>query len=68
MLRSKSEILGLSQLTTEPYARGLTPRNITPSPGDPETTVTEVLETEQVKTKLLHKGQILLAVLNSNKS
>ena len=53
------EILELSQLTTESYARGLIPINITPTPGGPETTVTGVLEAERVKrsifkTKLRH--------------
>lgn len=42
--------LELRQLTAEPYARGLRPRNHTDS-GDPEITVTKVLETEQVKKK-----------------
>ena len=36
-------------LFTEPYARGLKPSNIAMIPGGQETTVTEVLETEQVK-------------------
>lgn len=36
-------------LLIEPYAQGLTPRNIKLTQGCPDTTVTDVLETEQVK-------------------
>lgn len=53
MLRSTkpAEILELSQFTIEPYARGLTPRNVTPTKGGSDTTIPDVLETEQVKKK-----------------
>ena len=51
-MRMPSEILELSQLTTEPHGRGLRPRNITPTPSGRETVVTEVLETEQVKRSI----------------
>ena len=72
-------MLELSQLTTKQCARGLRPRIIPSTPDGLETTITEVLETEQVKgsffkTKVGHflsegqKSQIMLAVLNLDKS
>ena len=69
--------LETSQLNTESYARSLRLKNITPTPGGPETTVTEVLETEKVhnrsifKTKLRYEGQksqIMLAVPSLDQS
>ena len=36
-----AEILELNQLTSEQYARGLRPRNITPTAGGSNTTITE---------------------------
>lgn len=54
-MRTPAEILELSQLPTEPCARGLRPRNITPSAGGSDTTVTQVLETEQVERSIFMK-------------
>ena len=68
MRSTPAEILELSQLTTEPYARGLRPRNITPIAGGSDT-VTQVLGTEQVERSIfmkVSKGQIMLAVLNQH--
>ena len=77
MLGSTTRMPELSQLTTKLHVWGLRPRNITPTLGDLETTVTKVLATEQVKrcifkTKLsfheVQKNQIMLTVLNLDKS
>ena len=51
--RRPSETLELSQLTAEPHARGLRPRNISLIPCGLETTVREVLETEKRKRSVL---------------
>lgn len=53
-------ILELRQLATESHARDLRTRNITPTSGGPETTVTKGLETEQEKEGYSKRNYVIL--------